>query len=106
MAVALTTLIGRFDNSQSMEFVIDVTFSSTYATGGVSITAMLAGSSLYHTTKLPFAVEAMNTGATYLLDWDAVNNKLIFYVRTTGLQLADTTAISNTARLRILYSKS
>lgn len=65
-----------------------ITFDASYPTGGEAITPATFG-----LTFLNHLVITDNAGAD-VVAWDRTNAKLVAYVRTTGVEVADTTDLS------------
>lgn len=69
---------------QWLERIVDITFDSSYPTGGEPLSAATLGF-----RKILF-VNAPRSGAN-LFQYDYTNSKLLAYVATTGVEVADTT---------------
>lgn len=65
-----------------------VTFDDSYPTGGEAVTAALFGLGLL-TTVIPISDNGTNPVA-----WDGTNSKLLAYVRTTGVEVANAVDLS------------
>jgi hypothetical protein len=70
----------------------DITFDSSYPTGGEALTAANVGLKI----GIDFISFERKTvgGVAYSFEYDRTSGKLIAYVATTGAQVADTTDLS------------
>lgn len=106
MALTLS-VVKRNVQGASRSAIVDVTFDASYPTGGESFVVSDIDPSATSATAFTHVSSATNTvPGTNTYWYDYTNKKLMAFVITTGVQVADTTDLSASGcRVKVEYGQ-